>query len=104
MNNIERIQPEDYFILDNAEAMFKMLDTGRLDVATFGYLSGHKVLQKLGLQKRIKVIDPPLATRKLYLMLHQRHGPLVPEFTRVLKDMKADGSIDAIVKDVTGSY
>ena len=99
VKNIERIQPDTYHILDNADAMFKMLQLGRLDVATLGYLSGLDVLDKLAIDD-IQVQEPPLATRDLYLMLHKRHANLIQPVTTALREMKADGTMDKIVNKI----
>lgn len=100
VKNIERIQPKEYFVLDNANAMFRMLDMGRLEVATLGYLSGLKLLQELQLQDVVHAVEPPLATRKLYLMLNKKHAALVPRLNEILAQLKADGSIERIVHRV----
>lgn len=101
VNNIGLIQPREYFELDNAEAMFRMLDMGRLDVATLGYLSGRRSLRQLQLQDIVHAVEPPLATRKLYLMLHKKHVALVPRLNEILVELKADGTMDRIVNSVS---
>lgn len=101
VKNIGLVQPREYFLLDDAKSMFKMLEMGRLEVATLGYLSGLKVLQELELQHVVHVIEPPLATRKLYLMLHKKHSALVPELNKIFAELKADGTVDRIVHSVS---
>ena len=102
VNNIARVQPRESYVLDDAQAMFRMLDMDRIEIATLGYLSGLKVIDELGLQESVVPIEPPLATRKLYLMLHPRHAGLVPDLTRAIRAIKQDGTLDAIVRRVTG--
>lgn len=101
VNNIERVQPAGSFVLDDAEAMFRMLDMDRLDIATLGYLSGRKVIDELGLTDTLLPIEPPLARRELFLMVHPRHAELVPQLTETIREMKRDGTLDAIVRRVT---
>ena len=98
VNNIQRIQPREYYELNNPAAMFRMLDKGRLEVATLGFLSGMQVIRELGLQDVVVPQEPPLATRELYLMLNRRHADLVPRLAATIRDMKADGTIDAIIR------
>lgn len=100
VNNIGLVQPREYFVLENAQAMFRMLDMGRLEVAALGYLSGMKVLHELGLGGVVHAVEPPLATRKLYLMLNRKHVDLVPQLNRILLELKADGTVDRIVQRV----
>lgn len=101
VKNIDRIQPRESYVLEDAEAMFKMLDMGRLDVATLGYLSGLKVLNELRLKDVVYALEPPLATRKLYLMVNKRHAALVPRLKEIIAALKADGTVDRIVRRVS---
>ena len=78
-----------------------MLEMGRLDVATLGYLSGLRVLKELQLLDVVHAIEPPLATRKLHLMLHRRHVALVPRLNAILAELKADGTIERIVESIS---
>lgn len=41
-------------------------------------------------------LDPPIYTAHLYHYLHSKHADLVPEITRVLREMKKSGEIDNI--------
>ncbi len=44
VQNVAKVQPKGYVVLDTPEAMFQMLEQGRIDIATLGYLSGLQVL------------------------------------------------------------
>lgn len=92
VKNIERIQPQTYHVLDTAEAMFRMLELERIEVATLGRLSGLDVVRRLGIAD-VHVQDPPLASRELFLLLNKRHSDLVEPFAKALRDMKADGTM-----------
>ena len=97
VNNLQRIKPETLHIVDNAESMFQVLELDRIDIATYGYLSGKHTLAKLGL-KDIQVIVPPLASAPLYLFLHRKHAHLVPQLAQAIRSLKADGSIERIIQ------
>lgn len=97
VNNLQRIKPETLHIVDNAKSMFQVLDLDRIDVATYGYLSGKQTLAELGL-KSIQVIEPPLASAPLYLFLHRKHAHLVPQLTQAIRSLKADGSLERILR------
>lgn len=43
-------------------------------------------------------LEPPVYTAHLYHYLHSKHAELVPEITRVLREMKTSGEIDDIRK------
>jgi polar amino acid transport system substrate-binding protein len=99
VKNIGRIHPAGFTVLDDAESMFRMLELDRIDIATLSRLSGLDVIRRLGL-KGIRVLEPPLAKRDLYLLLHRRHAPLLPRIQRALRDMKADGTMQRLISQV----
>lgn len=99
VTNVKKVNPRGYTVIDTPEAMFRMLDMGRIDVATYGYLSGLKVLSDQHL-KDIYALDPPLAVKPLFLQLNKKHSQLVPEIARVFQEMKDDGTIDRITGKV----
>ena len=49
-------------------------------------------------------LEPPLASRKMYLYVHKGHAELVPEIANALQSMKDDGSYERIVSDSTDPY
>lgn len=99
VNKVAEVQPEGYFVVDTPDAMFQMLDKGRIDVAVLGYLSGLQVIHKLNMQG-VHVLEPPLALKPLYLQVHQRHRALVPKFAQVFEEMQGDGTIARLEEKV----
>jgi len=98
--NLKRIKPETLHVMNDAQAMFKVLEKNRIDVATYGYLSGLKIIKELGLTD-ISAIDPPLASLPLYLYLNKKHKLIIPELTNALKALKEEGEIERIIKEFT---
>lgn len=90
VDNINRVQPHAHWVVDDPESMFRMLYMGRIDVATLGLVSGLDQIRRLGMQKWISPLLPPLAEENLYLQLHPRHKALVDDFSRVFTEMEAD--------------
>lgn len=43
--------------------------------------------------------EPPLAEHEMFLYVHKRHEPLVPEIAEALRAMKANGSYTEILND-----
>ena len=80
------------------ETLFRMLAAGRFQVAVYGHRFGKAVIERLGLTG-IEAEGPPLALKNMYLFLHRRHQALIPALTAVLRQMKADGSYQAILAD-----
>jgi len=97
VNNLKRVDPQVLHIMDNPKSMFRILQKDRIDIATFGYLSGLKTLSELGLND-IEAIQPPLASAPLYLYLHKKNKAYIPALTKALKELKAEGEIDRIIQ------
>ena len=61
------------------------------------------MIERLGLQS-IRVLEPPLATREMFLYLNKKHLPLIPALTKQLRSMKDDGTYDRIFEKTLGPY
>jgi polar amino acid transport system substrate-binding protein len=81
--------------------LFNMLDKNRLDVALYSKLAGYEQLMLRGLSD-IYHLEPPLASREMYLYLNKKHAHLADEVAEALRDMKEDGAYDLIVQKTTG--
>jgi polar amino acid transport system substrate-binding protein len=80
--------------------LFRMLDMGRIDVALYSKLTGYEQIQ----QRRLTGIwhlEPPLASRNMYLYLNREHEDIVPSVAKALRSMKEDGTYMQIVEEVT---
>jgi polar amino acid transport system substrate-binding protein len=80
--------------------LFNMLDKDRIDVALYAKLTGYEQIMLRGFTD-IHHLEPPLASRDMFLYLHKKHGSLVGELADVLKEMKQDGTYDRIVSEAT---
>jgi len=78
--------------------LFTMLHKNRLDIALYAKLTGYAVLQQNGFSG-IRHLEPPLASRPMYLYVHKSHERLVPVIADALKKMKGDGSYSKIMKE-----
>lgn len=83
------------------ENLFALLRAGRVDVVLYYRLGGLHYARKLGLTN-LRVLDPPLATREMYMYLNSRHADLVPRLADALRGMKKDGSYERIVAPFLG--
>jgi polar amino acid transport system substrate-binding protein len=77
--------------------LFTMLNKERLHIALYDRLTGYAVLRDLGID-RVHHLDPPLASRDMFLYVHEKHEGIVGSIALALREMKADGSYDAIMK------
>lgn len=85
------------------ELLFSLLDKQRTDIAVYSRFEGYEIIREFGF-KSIKVLEPPLATREMFLYLNKQHLPLIPELTKQLKTMKQDGTFETIRKKTLGRY
>lgn len=77
------------------EAAFRMVASGRMDLALANRFTGSKIINDLGLDN-VVMIRPPVEIDPLFHYLHKKHAKLVPQITAVLRRMEANGEIKAI--------
>jgi len=75
---------------DNAEQLFTMLDKNRIEVALYARAMGLALVQKMGI-KNVRVIEPSLAEREMFIYLHRKHADKVPAIAAALRDIKREG-------------
>jgi polar amino acid transport system substrate-binding protein len=100
----EQLKDHPNVINTNSEAqLFNQLDKGHIDVALYGERMGYAQLTNMGLTG-IKALQPPLATRKMYMYLNEKHKSLIVKVAESLREMKRDGTYDRIVEETTAPY
>jgi len=87
----------------NQKLLFSLLGKHRTDIVVYSRFEGHEMIKKLGL-KGIRVLEPPLATREMFLYINKKNFQLVPMIAEQLRRMKHDGTYDRILKKTLGSY
>jgi len=85
----------DVLKTDTIGLMFTLLRKDRADFAGYERWSGKNYLVKNNI-KDIKFVEPPMVTTGLYTYLHKKHKDLVPKLAAAIKEMKADGTIQAL--------
>jgi polar amino acid transport system substrate-binding protein len=83
--------------------LFSLLAKHRADIVVYSRFEGQELIEQLDLQS-IRVLEPPLATREMFIYLNKKHLSLVPEVAKELRNMKHDGTYDRILKNTLGSY
>lgn len=73
--------------------LFRLLALDRIEVALYARWQGEALIRQQGL-KNIHAIEPPLATREMFLYLNKRHAALVPRLAAALRAIKAEGLYD----------
>ena len=78
--------------------VFKLLSQGSKDLALAGWATGTKAIKRLRL-KNVYALSPPLQIDPLFHYLHKKHFRLVSKITFVMKNMKASGRMDEILRE-----
>lgn len=81
----------------DTEALFQMLIHDRVDLVVCDRLQGEWLIHQQGLLG-VKIVEPMLTVRDMFLYLNRAHATLVPKLTKSLQDMKRDGSFERIMK------
>lgn len=76
--------------VDNPEQLFRLLQHDRIEVALYVRWMGLALIQKQQL-KGIHLLEPPLASRPMYIYLNKRHADLIPRLAQALRILKREG-------------
>ncbi len=87
----------------NQKLLFSMLAKNRADVVVYSRYEGYEMIHQMNL-KDIRVLEPPLATKSMFLYLNKKHQKLVPEIAKNLYNMKNDGTLKTISEKTLGKY
>jgi len=102
---VEKNVPRSSIVITvkNPLQLFELLKKQRTEVVVYERWGGLKLIDQFGLSG-VKIIQPPLAQKKMYMYLHKKHAGLVPALASKLKQMKADGSYKKIYDETLGLY
>jgi polar amino acid transport system substrate-binding protein len=84
--------------VDDPRQLFRLLDRDRIEVALYSRLMGMAFIQKQGV-KNIHPLEPPLASRALYIYLNKRHAKLVPKLAEALRALKREGFYQRVYRE-----
>ena len=84
--------------VDDAAQLFRLLELDRIEVALYARWLGDALVQQQGI-KGVHAIEPPLATREMFIYLHKRHAALVPRLAEALRAIKAEGLYDRLYRE-----
>jgi polar amino acid transport system substrate-binding protein len=85
--------------VDKPEQLFRMLDSGRVDLALYTKADGVAFIRSHSLSS-IAPISPSLKDVDMYLYLNRKHEAAVPRIAQALRSMKADGTYNRIMFDL----
>lgn len=88
---------------DNAEQLFTLLAKDRVDFVAYSNWSGLGYLKEHNISD-VTLLDPPLARPGFYTYLHKKHKHLVPKLAAAIKEMKTDGTHQAMFDRLLKPY
>lgn len=92
--------------VDDAAQLFRLIELDRIEVALYARWLGDALIRHQDI-KGVHVLDPPLATREMFIYLHKRHAALAPRLAEALRAIKAEGLYDRLYRErvlsLTGS-
>lgn len=83
------------------ELLFRLLRERRADLVIIERMMGEILARELRVEG-VRVLEPPLASREMYLFLHSRHEGMVDDLADSLREMKLDGTYGRITNFVLG--
>ncbi len=89
--------------VENAKLLFTLLEKDRVDVIIYSRLEGYALLKEMELNG-IKVLEPPLIVKEMFLYLNKKHATLVPKVAKSLREMKKDGTYNRLYDQALSPY
>ena len=86
----------------NAEQLFKLLLNKRSDLILFEYYRGSWWNKHLNANAHL--IGSPIAEKEMFIYMHKKHAALVPKITKILSELKKDGSYQRIKNRTLNKY
>jgi len=83
---------------DDVDQLFRLLTKKRVDVVVYGREMGEWYLDRSDVRS-VRLLEPALESRDMYMYLHKKHAALVPELAQALRAIKADGSYERLYRE-----
>lgn len=83
---------------EDSAQLFRLLELKRVEAVLYVRWMGLNKIHEQGLQG-IVVLEPPLATREMYIYLHKKHIKLVPKIAAALREIKKEGLYDRLYRE-----
>ncbi len=87
----------------NQDILFSLLAEHRIDIVVYSRFEGYEMIKKHDIQS-VRVVEPPLAKREMFLYLNKKHQQLIPPIAKQLQSMKDDGTYNRIFEKTLGTY
>lgn len=88
---------------NDAEQLFTMLDKGRVDIVIYRRWEGAMLAKRMRIND-LRVMEPSLAEKGIYIYLHKKHADKVPLLSAALRDIKAEGLFNSACKKAFADF
>ncbi len=88
---------------DDPEQLFRLLAMGRIEVALYDRWMGLALIKQMRIND-VDVIEPPLASREMFIYLHKKHAELAPKLSQTLKILKREGFYQRVYRETLQPY
>jgi polar amino acid transport system substrate-binding protein len=88
---------------DDPAQLFRLLDLDRIEVALYIRWMGLALIRQQGL-RGVQPLEPPLATREMFIYLHKRHAALAPRLADALRALKREGFYQRVYREKLNPY
>ena len=78
--------------------LFTMLATNHIDVALYESGMGRALVKQMQIHD-VRIVEPPLAVREMFIYLHQRHADKIPAIAAALRAIKAEGIYTRVCRE-----
>jgi len=82
---------------NSLEDLFRMLETGRVDVVIYHKMDSLYILKELGLDKTIHMLTPDLQEVNMYHYIHKSNESHISRLTALMLKMQDDGSLQELL-------
>jgi len=78
--------------------LFAMLEKERVDVALYDRWMGYALAKQMQIT-HVRVVEPPLAVREMFVYLHQKHADKIPALVAALRAIKTEGMYTKVCRE-----
>jgi len=83
---------------EGPEQIMDMLALGRVQFSLYSRWMGLAIAKRMGI-KDIRVVEPPLAERAMFIYLNKRYAAYVPALAKALRDIKREGMYTRVCRE-----
>lgn len=80
-------------LVEDEKELFDFVQKDRVDLVIYSREMGAVYVRRKSMFE-ISLLEPPVATREMYIYLNRKHYAVIPKLAQALRELKADGTYD----------